>query len=266
MEDSLIEGLQKQDKYAVYFKEWQEREFVPNPDEKQLLVNLEQMAQNIGLKEGLVIACFDYRELKLAFYTNNVEEITGYPASFLKNKGMEAGLGMIHPDDLPELFHFQKIVFDTWHSLAPKEKETFEWTYTVRWMHKDSKRVKWFFARARPYLVDENSNIVFDLHVIMELTTPPQTTSYDWSLSYIGEDGKKVMSTRNDPVKVAINLTKKEREVARLLMEGLNSESIAKRMYISTNTVYTHRKNILKKLGAKNTPEMLKILFAYGVK
>ncbi|UJP65691.1 LuxR C-terminal-related transcriptional regulator [Mongoliitalea daihaiensis] len=261
MKESLIQDLQRQDKYAVYFREWQEREFVPNSDEQQRLANLELTAQHIGLKEGLVIACFDYRELKLAFYTDNVEEITGYPASFLKNKGMEAGLGMIHPDDLPELFRFQKIVFDTWHTLTSKEKESFEWTYTVRWVHKDTKVVKWFFARVRPYLVDQNGNIVIDLHLIVELTTPPQTTSYDWSFSYTSKDGTKVLSTRTEP-KINVNLTKKEKMVAKLLMEGFNSEEIAQKLYIAINTVYTHRKNILKKLGAKNTPEMLKILFA----
>lgn len=266
MRKSLIQGLRKQDIYAIYFKEWQEREFVPNPDENKLLTNLELTAQNIGLNEGLVIACFDYRELKLAFYTSNVEEITGYSASFLKNKGMEAGLGMIHPDDLPELFRFQKIVFDTWHTLSPKEKETFQWTYTVRWVHKATKEVKWFFARVRAYLVDENGNIVFDLHLIVELTTPPQTSSYDWSLSYTSSTGEKVLCTRTEPVKVHVNLTKKEKQVAVLLMEGLNSDDIAKRLFISANTVYTHRKNILKKVGAKNTPEMLKILFANGLK
>ena len=266
MKESLIQDLQRQDKYAVYFKEWQAREFVPNPDEDKLLANLELTAQNIGLKEGLVIACFDYRALKLAFYTDNVEEISGFSASFLKNEGMEAGLGMVHPEDLPEIFRFQKIVFDTWHSLTPKQKETFEWTYTVRWMHKDTKEVKWFFARVRPYLVDKNGNIVFDLHLIVELTTVPQTSGYDWSLSYTLEDGTKILSTSTEPIKMKVSLTKKEKQVARLLMDGLTSEAIADRLHISVNTVYTHRKNILKKVGAKNTPEMLKILFANGVK
>ena len=57
-------------------------------------------------------------------------------------------------------------------------------------------------------------------------------------------------------------LTKKEKEVANLLLEGLNSQEIAEKLYISKFTVLTHRKRLLKKLNAKNTAEMMKILIA----
>ncbi|MCR9083035.1 MAG: LuxR C-terminal-related transcriptional regulator, partial [Cyclobacteriaceae bacterium] len=38
---------------------------------------------------------------------------------------------------------------------------------------------------------------------------------------------------------------------------------IADKLNISVNTVATHRKNILRKLGAKNVGEMLKIIGSY---
>jgi len=52
-------------------------------------------------------------------------------------------------------------------------------------------------------------------------------------------------------------LTQREKEVARLLCQGKTSKDIAGQLYISTNTVNTHRKSILKKLGLKNTQELL---------
>jgi DNA-binding CsgD family transcriptional regulator len=58
-------------------------------------------------------------------------------------------------------------------------------------------------------------------------------------------------------------LTKKEKEVVELMLEGMESKDIGEKLNISINTVGTHRKNILRKLGAKNVAEMVKILASY---
>lgn len=42
-----------------------------------------------------------------------------------------------------------------------------------------------------------------------------------------------------------------------LIADGLSSKEIARRMSISFYTVQTHRKNMLAKMGAKNTPELI---------
>lgn len=49
-----------------------------------------------------------------------------------------------------------------------------------------------------------------------------------------------------------IDLTKREIQILQLIGEGWNSHEIADRMFLSPNTVCTHRKNILRKTGAKN--------------
>jgi DNA-binding CsgD family transcriptional regulator len=46
-------------------------------------------------------------------------------------------------------------------------------------------------------------------------------------------------------------------------LEGLESKEIGEKLNISIFTVATHRKNILRKLGAKNVGEMVKILASY---
>lgn len=47
-------------------------------------------------------------------------------------------------------------------------------------------------------------------------------------------------------------LTDREVEIARLISSGLKSSEIAKQLFISVNTVETHRKNIFSKTGVKN--------------
>ena len=54
-------------------------------------------------------------------------------------------------------------------------------------------------------------------------------------------------------------LTRREKEVLELIAEGLTNNEIAQRIFVSTNTVDTHRKNLLTKLEAKNTASLVRI-------
>lgn len=58
-------------------------------------------------------------------------------------------------------------------------------------------------------------------------------------------------------------LTRREKEVIELIAEGMTNNEIAQKLFISVSTVDTHRKNILLKLNAKNTAELVKLAFMY---
>jgi len=51
----------------------------------------------------------------------------------------------------------------------------------------------------------------------------------------------------------AIELSKREKEVLYLISEGNTNSEIAEILFLSSHTVTTHRKNIMIKLGVKNT-------------
>ena len=53
------------------------------------------------------------------------------------------------------------------------------------------------------------------------------------------------------------DLTVREREVLRFLVEGLSSREIAEKLYISINTVQYHRKQLLHKTDSRNVAELI---------
>ena len=53
------------------------------------------------------------------------------------------------------------------------------------------------------------------------------------------------------------NLTVREAEIVKLVAEGKTAKEIAQKLLISIHTVNTYRKNILKKLGVKNSSELV---------
>ena len=60
-------------------------------------------------------------------------------------------------------------------------------------------------------------------------------------------------------------LTKRELEVVKLVSEGFTSKVIAEKLFISPFTVVKHRKNIIKKLSAKNFNEVISYAIANGL-
>lgn len=52
-------------------------------------------------------------------------------------------------------------------------------------------------------------------------------------------------------------LSRREKEIIHLITQGLTSHEIAEKLFLSTYTVDTHRRNILRKLDLKNTAMMV---------
>jgi len=48
------------------------------------------------------------------------------------------------------------------------------------------------------------------------------------------------------------DLTDREREVLKLMVEGLNNKQISERLYVSQSTVKSHVSNVLKKLNVNS--------------
>jgi DNA-binding NarL/FixJ family response regulator len=51
----------------------------------------------------------------------------------------------------------------------------------------------------------------------------------------------------------AVLISKRECEIITLIAEGFTNQQIADKLFLSSHTVNTHRKNIMAKLGVKNT-------------
>lgn len=60
-------------------------------------------------------------------------------------------------------------------------------------------------------------------------------------------------------------ITRREKEVLRLIAEGLTNAEISEKLFISIPTVNTHRKSLLEKFGAKNTAILISMASRQGL-
>lgn len=58
-------------------------------------------------------------------------------------------------------------------------------------------------------------------------------------------------------------LSRREKDVLRLIVDEFTTQEIADKLFISFGTVETHRRNILSKLGARNTAGLVRIALEY---
>ena len=120
----------------------------------------------------------------------------------------------------------------------------------------DLKEIKRLFkAGASGYIDNKSSaqNITMAIDVIMKgRVFIDSSTKEKIVLNICGEDS--IENIRN----AEENLTAREIEVMKYICEGHNSKEISEELFISVNTVETHRKKILSKLNVKNSIGVLK--------
>lgn len=73
---------------------------------------------------------------------------------------------------------------------------------------------------------------------------------------YIGK-GVNNSGVEDDGFLKKINITRREKEIIKELIEGKNVPQIAEKLFISAYTVETHKKNIFKKLEIHNTIDLV---------
>lgn len=144
-------------------------------------------------------------------------------------------LDMLQKNDLEEVFsYFQQV----------RTKEDGDWEWYL-----SSAKVFMFDDYGSPFLCITTANPIDELK------------SITYKIERLLEE-KEMM--RNQLTKYGL-LTKREKEIVKLLVSGKKSSEIAEMLFVSVATVEQHRKNIKRKIGIKNLPEMVRFAQAFDM-
>ncbi len=77
------------------------------------------------------------------------------------------------------------------------------------------------------------------------------------------EAGKIYKATTEKKISLPV-LSKREKEILKLIAEGFTNLEISKKLFISIDTVDTHRKNLHTKLNVKNTAMLIRYAITNG--
>ncbi len=182
-------------------------------------------------------------DLGLVWCNRTNEETLGYTlAEILEMGGMAYMREIVHPDDhnIPEdsINHYQNF-------------NGAEFGGLFRARHKETKDYKWFMGWAKAFSKNQAGEVKELICVDVDMS-PRMNTE--------GQLVQALKENLKEKNKLLVrSLRKREIEILELICKGCNTREIAERLFISPNTVSTHRKSIQRKLGTNNVADLVSL-------
>jgi len=203
----------------------------------------------------------NHQSLAIEFVSKEVEDVLGYHPSEFNIQFMNA---KIHPDDRSWFLAFGKSIVEFFSKLSIEKIMKYKIRFDIRF-----KKLNGDYARIlyQGMLLehDVNGRFLRTLSAHTDITYLKQEGMP--MLSFIGVDGEpsyQNVDSSNIFIESKEDLTRREKQVLRLLIEGKLSKEISNILNISKQTVDTHRKNMLHKKNLSNTSELIGKALRYG--
>jgi DNA-binding CsgD family transcriptional regulator len=196
---------------------------------------------------------FEVQDAMLRYVHPAVQDVLGCaPADFSPAYLAE----IMHPEDAPAYALRERAALDFFQarpSASERRIGKTAFTFRVRdgaggWRH--------LLQQSLPIGLDAGGRVQTLLGVHTDITYLGLPA--DGRVFCFGQPGDppRVAAPGVPPGDLPADISGRERAIVLLLAEGLSSKQIAERLGISKSTVDTHRRNLLRKTGAKNTLEL----------
>ena len=169
-------------------------------------------------------------------------------------------ISRMHPNDAEQMRLKEMAAGEFFYKRLPAHKRLkYKSSYTFR-MQGTAGQWKHILHQCTPIQLSHEGRIHHSLSVHTDVTH--LNLLPDHRISFIGMGGEpSFYSLSTDPNSVLDPekewmLSRRELDIIKFMAEGQGSKQIADYLSISTHTVDTHRRNLLKKTGTKNTLEL----------
>ena len=199
-----------------------------------------------------------YLSDKVIYLTDGIKQVLGYEADDVKS--LKFLYEKIHPDDLDSIKNLtiKGIKAGANRYGVEPMMHIFNMIYRIR--NSDGKYIK-IHRQTGILTQDKNGDMVTSFGIITDVSR----------LS----DAKKVQAYMTGPEipdyrftepgnSSKASFTDREMEIIDLMARGMSSVKIGEKLYISKDTVNTHRRNILEKSGVNNSAALMAYVFRNG--
>lgn len=205
---------------------------------------------------------FDLISSEFKFMSESVKDVLGYDAH-----DIDAGflLSKIHPQDRPIFLNNENTSSDFLNKLPIDKIAKYKFSFDYRILNGQGVYNR-ILQQSIVLQHDDSGKIGSTLIIHTDITNIKSDNKS--KLSFIGlgaEPSYHDVAAKEFYLPSKELLSKREKEILQELMNGANSEEIAKKLFVSRYTVDTHRKNILAKTNTKNTPELINKIITEGL-
>ena len=199
--------------------------------------------------------------LEFEYVSKNLKACLGLESHLLEKQGMRYFWSRIHSEDLEKwLKALNELMEFTLGNIkeADREKANYMWNY--RFKNSDDVYVNIvqnttplaFDTQGKPIIGLAHYTVIHpDIKMDISASAKLLNAKNEYETIYFNNFSQKLLSE---------GISNRERDVIRLLLLNNTSKEISEKLSISSHTVDTHRRNILKKLNISSTGELIGML------
>lgn len=213
---------------------------------------------NFPLNSKQCLYVIDWQDSKIS-YQRDIEKILGYSKDEFT---LEAILGIAHPNDLNLIKRITQAVVNhlTNDNLINLISSTLNITYRFR--KKDGTYVK-ILRQSSLFEVTKNGKMKSNLSLLTDISFFDKNDNINWEFSAPLLEQE---TFREEIYKEFSGFfTSREITIVKLIANNYKTKEIAKKLFISEHTAYSHRKNILKKSNCHNATELIEFCNRIGI-
>lgn len=223
-----------------------------------------------GISSTLPNAVFHILDMQTLTYkfVANTELAIGITPEELMQNGMSLVFKSMVPNAqninaLPDLLKF---MFDSIKGAPREMRESFVcYGYGVQY-YRPSKKLFHSLVQVIGLEFDENGLPTLCFFIDQDIEHLVKKLDHYWGRISFGK-GKYIAtySSIEKQIKQQDIFTDREEDVLKLLLKGNESKQIAEKLFISHNTVDNHRKNMIRKLDARDTTALVQLSKLLGI-
>jgi DNA-binding CsgD family transcriptional regulator len=224
-------------------------------------INFDEIVSSVFTAGPFYFYVIDFFDMSISNISSGFKDAHGICPTEIKT--INDILSLVHPDDMEHVATAEKKAFDLIYKSIGVDKITrYKECYNFRFKTADG-TYQLYNHQSLILTVDENGNFIKSLNIHTNISHITKENNNTFSLiglagepSYLNLDIYDKADREIRTVSESM-FSKREIEIIRLISEGYETKEIMEQLFISEDTVKTHRKNILRKSGCKNSAELV---------
>ncbi|MFI1773214.1 LuxR C-terminal-related transcriptional regulator [Thalassobellus citreus] len=256
----------KKESINKLLKVWKTKNLILKPVEKQDIINIIDHIASIFAADSFYYLIMNFETMSIEYVSEGTKTVLGINPEALT---LEKIFSLMHPEDLEKMHEKETTSLNFKLNKIPKEDITkYKTVYLMR-LKDASGNYKTILHQAKALNISNDGKVFQVLSIHTDITN--LNPSIDHKISFISnecpsyyslETGKNFSLAENSFKNL---FTNREKEIIHLVAQGKQTKDIALLLFISTQTVNSHKKNILRKSHCKNTAELITTCIREGV-
>ena len=253
---------------------WDSENKILQPNKKELLLGIVDQVVSLFAVGSFYYYVFNFENLKMDYVNEGIKDVLGIePDKFTVEKVFE----IMHPEDLALMSEKEALALDIlFNKIHFDDLFSYKTVYVMRLRHTNGV-YKTILHQVSILSSSDEGKIQQVLGVHTDITY--LNIPINHNVSFISIKKPSYYYTKNSGNYSIINenksalekiyfkdvFSKREKEIVEKLARGIKFNEIAKLLFVSPHTINTHKKNILRKSGCKNTPELIARCYVEGL-